>query len=144
MSKIVSKDRSVEGLEMFFIQPALASGVILGHLPKVRPASHLSKDVSLKTDFNEWSKCADAHLIAVDSKFDPWDGIITYRSDMSADHESYVFGEGMNQLKQGRTRVWISSQDQTLRPASKEIQVALKRRPPVLDLFFSQKKNNST
>lgn len=44
----------------------------------------------------------------------------TYRSDMSTDHESYVLGEGMNQLEQGRTRVWISSQNQTLRPVNKK------------------------
>lgn len=43
-----------------------------------------------------------------------------YRSDMSTDHESHILGKGMNQLQQGRARVWISSQNQTLRPVDKK------------------------
>lgn len=42
MSEVVGKDRSVERLKTFFIQPTLTAGVILGHLLKVRSAGHLN------------------------------------------------------------------------------------------------------
>lgn len=45
----------------------------------------------------------------------------TYGPDVAADHQAHVLGERMNQLKQSRTRVWITSQHQTLRPVNKEV-----------------------
>lgn len=47
--------------------------------------------------------------------------VCTYSPDVSADHEADVFGEGMNQLEQRRTRVRVSRHDQTLRPVNKDV-----------------------
>lgn len=44
MPHVVSENRSVKGLNAFFIQPALTAGVILGQLLKVRPTGHLNRD----------------------------------------------------------------------------------------------------
>lgn len=52
--------------------------------------------------------------------------ICTYSPDVTADHEADVLGERMNQLKQSRTRVWITSQHQTLWPVNMEFNHFLK------------------
>lgn len=43
MPHVVGVNRSVKGLNAFFIQPALTAGVILGQLLKVRPTGHLNR-----------------------------------------------------------------------------------------------------
>lgn len=114
VSEVVGKDRSVECLKTFFIQPTLAAGVILGHLLKVRSAGDLNRRAkgNVQRHISDVTDLGQSLILGT--------VMGTYRSDMSTDHESYVLGEGMNQLKQGRTRVGISSQNQTLRPVNKK------------------------
>lgn len=50
----------------------------------------------------------------------------THCLDMTADHEADVLGERMNQLKQSRTSVWITSQHQTLGPGNTHFTHSLK------------------
>lgn len=52
--------------------------------------------------------------------------VCTYGPDVSADHEADVLGEGMNQLKQRRTRVRVSRHDQTLWPVNKDVFLNIK------------------
>lgn len=48
-------------------------------------------------------------------------GICTYCLHVTADHEADVLGERMNQLKQSRASVWITSQHQTLGPVNTDL-----------------------
>ena len=79
---------------------------------KVRPTRHLNR--------RETQVMEGEDLLLLSNYVDVSFEVCTYSPDVTADHETDVLGERMNQMKQSRTRVWITGQHQTLRPANME------------------------
>lgn len=112
MPKVVREHMSVKGLDPFLVEPALTAGVFLRQLLQVWPTGHLNtRKTPAMTGEGKGEVCNHAENVSAML-------ICTYGPDVSADHEADILGERINQLKQSRTRVWITSHHQTLWPGN--------------------------